>query len=208
MNTLQRNTIYIVFLLIFTALAIYNLILGSQWFIDSVISVLLLSIAVFISRWVGAKASELVMFNIIIVIHDLGSFGFYNFHYGLLYYDHIIHFLGGLLGAYIFFNVIARKLNTLKHERVGRTCVEDHKLMLAFFVISIVLMLGLVVEITEFVGYTYLGAGEGMMFVGAGDSDNIADIAGQYIDTMQDIIANMAGAVISVLFCFAIYRKR
>ena len=79
MNTSQRNTIYIVFLLIFTALAIYNLILGSQWFIDSVISVFLLSLAVFVNKWVKAKASELIMFSIIMIIHDLGSFGFYNF---------------------------------------------------------------------------------------------------------------------------------
>jgi uncharacterized membrane protein YjdF len=88
--------------------------------------------------------------------------------------------------------------------------VDEHKVIMIALVIASVAMLGTVVELTEFIGFTFLGAGEGIMFTGPGDSDKSPyDHYWQYVDTMEDIIVNTLGSIVGVcLFYYTRYKKK
>ena len=111
----------------------------------------------------------------------------------------MVHFLGSMVAAIIIFNFVARKLPIKKHQRVKETVIDERKTIMIFLVIASVAMLGIVVELCEFAGYSLLGMGEGMFFVGAGDSDNLGSQEDIYHDTMTDIIVNTIGSIIGVL---------
>ena len=47
----------------------------------------------------------------------------------------------------------------------------------------------------EYLGYAFLGKGEGLLFFGAGDLEG-------YADTAHDLIANSLGALLSAIYCY------
>jgi len=208
MNKKEKLAIYLVFLLFYIFFAIYNFVNGSQWLIDNVVGIVLLTFVYFINKWLKLGKFGFIMFNVALLTHNLGTFGFYSWTYKIFAYDNIVHFLNALVGSYIVFNFVARKLHIRKNQRVKYTVVDEHKAIMIFLVIASVAMLGTVVEIIEFLGFMYLGPGEGMFFFGTGDSANDGTIAGEYIDTMTDIIVNTFGTIIGVMLYYYHKYKR
>ena len=201
--------VYVIFMLAFIAMAIYNYVYGSQWFYDNMTAILVVTLAFALNRWLELNTFEFFLLNLIWFVHNLGIFGFYNFKHGLLAYDNLVHIMGGMMAAYIVFSIAARKLHTWKHHKVKRTVVDEHRTLFIFLVLSSVILFGTVVEVTEYIGFMYFSTGDGMFFPGPGDGYGAEDFKGQYVDTMEDLIMNILGSCIGIfLFYSARYRKR
>jgi uncharacterized membrane protein YjdF len=209
MNKKEKLVIYLIFLLLYLIFATYNLVGGSQWIIDNVVGIALLTFVFFVNKWLKMGKLGFILFNVALLTHNLGTFGFYSWSWKIFAYDNVVHLLSSLVGAYILFNFVSRKLHIRKNQRVKETVIDEHKAIVIFLVIASVAMLGTIVELIEFVGFMFLGPGEGMFFFGTGDSGNTEDVAGQYIDTMTDIIVNTLGSILGVvLYYYHKYRKQ
>lgn len=205
-----RWWIFCVFIAVFLSLGVYNLMRGSQWFLDSIVAMAFLVFVFSIYRWLMLSWRTFLVFNLALLTHNLGSFGFYEWGGGFFAYDAVVHLFGAMIAAYIIFNFVSRRLHLKRKRRVKQTVVDEHKVVFVFLVIASVAMLATVVELVEFGGFVCLGPGEGMFFTGYGDSGyDSEDFRAQYIDTMQDIMVNTIGSVIGVLAFYTIrYRQR
>ena len=209
MNQTERYAIFIVFLFIYLAMAFFNFFLKSQWLFDNLVALVFLTFIFILSRWLLLGASGFILFNIALLMHNMGSFGWYEWTWRFLAYDNIVHFVGALVAAWIIFNFVSAKLHIRDRHHVKQTVVDEHKVILIFLVMASVAMLGTFVELIEFGGFVLLGPGEGMFFTGSGDGSVSADdFTLQYYDTMGDIIVNIIGSVTGVLFFYFMrYRK-
>lgn len=209
MKDTERYSIFVVFLLVYIALAFFNFFVRSQWLLDNLVAIVFLAFVFMISRWLLMGPGGFILFNVALLLHNMGSFGWYNWEWGFMAYDNIVHFVGALVAAWIIFNFVSSKLHIIKHHRVKHTVVDEHKVVFIFLVMASVAMMGTFVEIVEFGGFVFLGPGEGMFFTGSGDGGySIDDFELQYRDTMEDIILNTIGSVAGVLlFYFMRYRK-
>jgi hypothetical protein len=194
---------------IYIMLFIYNYLRNNQWWIDNLAAISFLTFVFMINRWLKLGKLGFLLFNFALLAHNLGTFGFYAWTWSIFAYDNLVHILSSIVAAYILFNFIARKLHIRKDQMVRDTVIDEHKAVLFFLVIASVAMLGTLVEMIEYVGFMYLGPGEGLFFVGEGDSGFVGDVAGQYIDTMEDIFVNTLGSIIgSIIYYYAQYRNR
>lgn len=205
-----RYGLLTVFIVIFVSLAIYDFVNRSQWFFDSIVAIVFMVFVFSIYRWLLLSWRTYLMFNLALLTHNLGSFGFYEFGSGFFAYDAIVHLFGAMVAAYIIFNFVSRRLHVKRKRRVKQTVVDEHKVIFIFLVMASVAMLGTIVELIEFGGFMFLGPGEGMFFTGYGDSGYGAnDFRAQYVDTMEDIIVNTIGSMIGVFAFYLIrYRQR
>jgi len=209
MNKKERWIIYIIFLVVYFISAIYSFLNKSQWLIDNVAAIALLTFVFLISGWFKIEKIEFILFNSALLIHNLGSFGFYELNFGILAYDDIVHLIASGIAAYIIFNFIIRKLSIKKKQKVKHSIIKENKVIFMFLVIASVAMLGVIVELIEYIGFMFFGPGEGILFVGSGDSGAIGDIAGQYLDTMRDIVMNTIGSIIgSLVYYYSKYKKK
>jgi len=209
MNKREKYTTYGTFMIIYVLFLVYNYFQHSEWLYDNLISIGTLTLMVYLNKWLQLNKFGFMLFNIALLVHNLGTFGFYSWSYGVLAYDNVVHFVSSTVAAYIIFKIIARKLHVKKDKRLKKTVVDEHLFTLIVIVIATVAFLGVLIELLEFAGFVFLGPGEGILFVGAGDSVNIADISLQYIDTMTDIIVNTLGSITgTLLFYFLKYRKQ
>lgn len=199
MKKKDKYIIYLFFMTIYIVFAFYNFQTNSKWLIDNIIAMFFLTVMLFVNNWLKVGRSEFIMFNMAFLLHNLGTVGFYNFEWGILAYDNIVHFFASFVAACIIFNFIERKLHIKENERTKKTLFDEHKVIFIFLIISSVAMLGVIVEITEFSGFLFLGSGGGIFYTGAGDSGSPENPAGQYIDTMTDIIVNTLGSIFGVL---------
>lgn len=182
----------------------WNLARGSEWAIDAGLSLLFLIIMMLLNRWLKMQWIELTMFNIGLLAHNLGAFGFYEWSYGFIGYDNVVHFISSFAAAYIIFNFITRRLHVKKNKNVKQTVIDEHKAIIIFLVIASVAMLGTCIELMEFGGAYFLGEGEGLLLVGSGD-----DAGRQYFDTMTDILVNTLGTIIgATAYYFAQYERK
>lgn len=206
MNKKQRYFIYGFFAIVYVSFGVFNYLNSSQWLLDNVLSLFFLTAFFLLAKWLHVGKVSFILFNVALLSHNLGAFGLYSISWGIFGYDNVVHFLSSFVAAYIVFNFIAYKLHVKQHKK---STFDDHVPVLILLVISLVAMMGVLIEVMEFIGYTYLGAGDGIFFVGAGDSGDEADVTGQYVDTMSDILVNAAGTLLGVLVYYHFrYRKR
>ena len=120
-------------------------------------------------------------------LHASGIFGFYNISPFPIPFDWILHFFGMFVLSIVLLNWL------------GTNAVTCSLVILA------VLGVGSLIETTEYIGYLGLGEGEGLLFYGSGDIDDINYVGGGWINTMVDLIFNTLGALIG-LFVFMLSR--
>jgi len=121
-----------------------------------------------------------MIFSCFLLLHDLGMFKAYKWYPLGIEYDYWIHFLFGMIVAMILLRTYIKKgLN--------------HGFMKYVMVTIIVLGFSAAHELYEFGGTVFLGEGEGVLFIGAGDLDPW--------DTQIDMLNNLIGAI----FGLAIY---
>ena len=209
MNNKERLFFVILTYLIFGAFFIRAYLTGSQWIIDATLTLLFVTFVFAIKKWLKLSRVGFSLFLFSLILHNMGSFGWYSWSYSWMGYDNIVHLISSFTLAYIAFNFLSRKLHVKNDKRVQKTVVDEHIVVFIFLVLSTVAFLGTTIELMEFSGFWFLGSGEGLLLAGEGDYGGVDAMAGQYIDTMTDIIVNTLGAILGTLFFyFYKYKKQ
>ncbi len=127
---------------------------------------------------------------IFILLHNIGSFGPYNYvFFNLVRYDKVLHFFGPFVLYMIIYDFTMQCTKSMH-------CLHKHKISL----ISLLAVLGVgaITEIIEyFVGFVYAGQGVGFFFFGAGDE-------GKWNDTIWDLASNLLGSTTSAIVTWII----
>lgn len=199
MNKKESTIILILFLHVFIFMIVVNYLKSSEWILDNSLSAVFIFAIFLLRKWIYISKTSFIMLGFALVIHDLGMFGFYEMENSIVGYDNIVHFISSFVTAYILFSFIAKKLHIKKNKVVKRTVVDEHVLTLVFLVVSSAVMLGTIIELVEFVGYSFLGVGDGLFFFGSGDSGGFPYYAGEYVDVMTDILVNIMGTFLGVI---------
>ena len=174
------------------------MIQGSDWIYDAGLAIAILTALYFLAEYFHINKTGFILINLGIALHMLGSQGFYGQTIMFLGYDKIVHFTNGLAIAYAVTNYLIHTIE-IKHKAKTATII--------FLALSVTTMLGVVMELNEFVGYVYFGEGEGVFMPGDGDVQTLYGEDGFYVDTMMDIIFNTIGAIAGLLIYFSFHRK-
>jgi uncharacterized membrane protein YjdF len=189
---------YISAILVYIASLIYNANIGSPWWIDAALTMVFLTVMFLLRHHLMMGKLEFSLLNLGLLFHNLGTFGFYEWSYGWLGYDNIIHFLGAAITAFIAANFVYKRLSF----RLRLRKYDDSKIIAAALAIGLVMLLGAGIELLEYVGYTVLdieGSSVGLM--GIGDTN-------EYLDTINDLVTNLVGAIAGmIIYYISQYRK-
>lgn len=190
----KDNLIYILFTIIYAFFLSYNIIKHSQWAFDAGASLILLGIFYWINKWTKINTFYVLLFNLALLFHNLGSFGAFELRWHIIEYDNFLHFFSSFAAALIIAKIFIKINYNIKFAAKTRY----NKYFTSFLIISVVIFLGILLEVTEFIGYSYLGFGDGLFFFGYGDANQF-QFAGEYFDVMTDIISNLIGAAAGII---------
>jgi hypothetical protein len=103
----------------------------------------------------------------------------------------------------VWCNFIEERFHIKKNKRVRKTVIDDHIIIMIFLVISAVTLLGTCIELIEFIGFSIIGQSDTIFSPGfkVGGFNN-------YEDTMTDIIVNLIGATLGVLYYYFFKYKK
>ena len=118
----------------------------------------------------------------VLLLHHLKLYGMFILG---IPFDRLMHFTAGIALALIAYDYISRR-SSLKPTEV---------LVIAVLVAAGV---GAIMEIIEFVGYSFLGAGEGLLFFGKGDF-------GEWNNASWDLMNNLFGAIVGAIYAFVVF---
>lgn len=167
----------IISFIIFTALGISAIITKNVEFIyDRFFSAIIILFGYFIHRKIYLRLYAFLPIMAVAIMHHLKLYGLV--FYGFIEFDMIMHFSAGFAIALILYSY-------LKYEIDGSR--------FKYGLIAFLCTLGITSsnEIMEYIGYYFLGPGEGLLFYGTGDF-------GGYADTAWDLICNTLGAFFAV----------
>jgi len=118
----------------------------------------------------------------VLLIHHLKLYG--NFYLGIPF-DRIMHFTAGIALGLIAYHYLESRTDMKRIEIVA---------------ISVLIAAGAgsIMEIIEFVGYSYLGQGEGLLFFGKGDF-------GEWNNASWDLMNNAFGAILGAFYAFFVF---
>jgi len=121
---------------------------------------------------------------IAIIVNLLGATGLYAyFAVGIIGYDKLVHLISSFAVGYALLQISTEKKMFIRYS----------------FIILVVIGLGALVEINEFIGTAYFGINNGGIFtIGDGLSLIRSDL--QKYDTYYDMITNLLGASLAVFF--------
>jgi len=161
---------------IFSIWAGIDVITGNIGFIADHIYLAVLSLLVLLLHRKMQLSVPIVLIGLIPII--LHSIGWYHVFWLGVPFDLYLHFFSGLAIGLIFYEYMKNKNAKLK----------VHNAVLAVFITA---GLGSFLEVFEYIGYTFGGAGTGIFFYGAGDF-------GEWANASKDMIANTFGAIFGV----------
>lgn len=188
-------------MLILASFGIYSYIHKIQWIIDNITGIVCISILFILANRLRMGRTELLLGCVSFIVHNLGTFGWYEKAWGWFSYDMIVHLVSAFAVAWIAMNYLSKKIKVFEPSSFKKLFV------LFFLAISITALLGTVVELIEFYGFIFFGPGEGMFFAGPGDTKFVDDIIGNYMDTMIDIVVNVIGSIIGA-FAYLFIRHK
>lgn len=171
--------------------ASYSYSRNSDWFFDSIFTFVVLTLAYLVSNRMFLNKFTYSLIILGFLIHNLGALGLYSWSYGLVGFDNIVHLINAFLGAIVFAEYFKYKLKIDYRDISKMKQKKDMVFLITILAVCCVILLGTIVEISEFTGDLILGEGEGLFLTGAGDEF-------QYNDTMIDTLFNLVGALLGV----------
>jgi len=191
MKKLTRHNIIkyvsIIAVLFFIIWGIIAIITKNYEFIfDRFFSAAICLLIIFVHKRMHFKIPVLLLGLVALTLHHLKLYG--NFYFGLPF-DRIMHFTAVAAIAAIFYQYLYH--------------TESKKNKLKISILSVLIAIGIasLMEIIEFVGYSFLGQGEGILFYGTGD-------LGEWNNLSWDLISNTLGAITATLVLTLNYSKR
>ena len=126
-----------------------------------------------------------LLFVAAVVLHDLGTFGFYQKKFVGVWFDQIVHFYFGLVGGLIFLRLLRRGWR-LSHFRSAAAAV------------MFVMGAGAIHELYEWASTLALGPERGMLKLPP---------YGDATDTHRDLFANLLGVTLALVL-YAVFPAR
>ncbi len=163
---------------ILVLLEIYSLTTDSHYKWDFIFLIGLLWAVYFIRDKIKLYPLHFFLLALFLVLHNLGTFGAYENYYLGLEYDLYVHGYFGFVAALMLYRT---------YSLVGP--YKGWFMYLA--IIAVVLGFSAFHELFEYAGALTVGEGEGVLFVGAGDTDEW--------DTQKDMFNNLIGGLIGLV---------
>ncbi|MEK6943424.1 MAG: hypothetical protein AABX00_05160 [Nanoarchaeota archaeon] len=179
--------IYPAMLLSAIVLLLYSFLFRPSISADFLISIGFFAILYYI--YVGHKISggAFLLGIAAITVNLLGAAGLYaHFAFGAVGYDKLVHLISSFAAAYALLEISTEKQMFLRYT----------------FVILMLMGLGALVEINEFIGTAYFGMENGGIFA-IGDGLSVIKSDLQRYDTYFDMITNLLGGLMAVSFVMA-----
>lgn len=169
--------------IIFTALGINAIITKNVEFIyDRFFSAAIALFGYFVHRRIYLRLYTFLIIMVVMIMHHLKLYGLT--FYGFIEFDMIMHFSAGFAIALVLYGYLKYEMNGSKFK-----CG-----LIAFLCTVGITSLN---EIIEYLGYYFLGPGEGLLFYGSGDF-------GAYADVAWDLICNTLGAFFAVFLAIVL----
>ena len=175
--TIIRYATFIGFF-IFLVLGVLSFEKDPDFVFDKFLTAAILLVFYFLHRKMHLTLFEASIGAFALILHHLKLYG--NVYLGGIEFDLIMHFIGGYAISLVLFQALFGGNYLLSHRRI------------AVFALLAAIGMGTFVEILEFIGYSYLGKGEGILFYGTGD-------IGEWNDAAWDLIMNVSGAVLGIV---------
>ncbi len=173
---------------------IYAYTHGSEYIYDNILGVFIVIVAYLLRKKLQLTKFIAVIGAVGLLPHMLGTFNFYTTNPLGIRYDHYTHFLGAFAVSLVIYNAL------IKNYAISRFNLG---------VLTFLSTMGLsaLVEISEFLGWIFLGEGQGMFFFGgAGDSTIIAGVASEWFNASMDLVFNSLGAIIGIIVISLLYK--
>ena len=178
LNRLDENTCVLAFFaIVLFGFELYALKIHSQYRFDSAIMIFTLGFAYLIRKKIHLHPMHFFLFSTLMVLHNLGVFGFYGKVYLGMEYDFWVHSYFGLVFSWML--IRAHLFNKIFSTP-----------FMYLMVILLVLGFSAAHEIIEYQGAKTFGEGEGFIFFGVGDKDKF--------DTQKDMQNNLLGGIFGI----------
>jgi hypothetical protein len=190
--------IFVVSCLILGLFAFYaHYVQRSSWFWDNILSICIIVLLFLFRKKLRLNPVTSSLVCLALIFHSAGTFGFYTSSPVFVEYDVFTHFFGLFAVAFLLCGLVKSR--------------GASKGMMVVLVILASMGVGSFVELLEYSGYEMFGTGEGVFMIGdgdfGGDLGNVFgedNLAGVWIDTMQDLVVNLLGTLVGVA-CFLLY---
>lgn len=180
----NNKYIYLTIILGVTLLLFYSLFFKHQLIADSLLVIGFLIIVSYYDIQHKMSSGAFLLVIVAITLSLLGAMGLYaHFIWGIIGYDKLVHLISSFAVAYALIELSSQKQNFFRYSSA----------------ILVVMGLGAIVEINEFIGTAYFGLNNGGIFT---IGDNLSTIKSdlQRYDTYFDLITNLLGAFTAVSF--------
>jgi uncharacterized membrane protein YjdF len=178
------------FIIIYSlAIKNYNYIFEAVFFIMT-----LLWFSAYYYKWDITKKGYTAL-ACIMIMHSLGKFGAYNWHF-IFDYDIYMHLASGIALALLIYPII----KPIKYTR--------GKIAQIAFTILIIIGLASVNEIIEFIGAIFIPHAQGMLAPEANPLSRMAGLSADYVDTMKDIIVTTCSGIITTILSQYLKKKK
>ena len=186
-----KKCIFYIIILVCSFFFLYSLLFKPSVLIDVAVTILFFAALYYYDRKTNLSIGAVLLLSLAIILNPLGLlFNFYSyFVIGVVGYDKLIHFVGGFAVVYALSQNFPGKRTALSYV----------------IIILVLLGLGTIIEINEFIGFRYLGIDNGGIFT-IEDTLPVVRSDLQRFDTYFDILFNLAGALSAVLFL--VFRKK
>lgn len=179
-----KNAITIILFLFLILNGFYRvLIKQTDLLIDLSASILIISAYLLLfKKWKQDNFSYLI-FALTIIVHNMYLYATTIFG---IRFDHYMHFLGGFAIALVVDRIYRNKLS--KSERIFLAIISSAGI-------------GSIGEIIEWLGYNFLGNGDGFLLYGVGDE-------GEWQNATLDMLFNVIGGTFAGLFLTKFTKKQ
>jgi len=182
--------LWLLFIIIYSlAIKNYNYIFEAVFFINT-----LLWFSAYYYKWNITKTGYTAL-AIIMIMHSLGKFGAYNWHF-IFDYDVYMHLASGIALALLIYPIV-KPIRYLRGKIAQIT-----------FTILIIIGLASVNEIIEFIGVILIPNAQGMLAPEANPILKISSLSADYVDTMKDIIVTTCGGIITTILSQYLKKKK
>jgi len=189
-NQKLRGIIFIISFFILAVFTVISVIQKHNFVPDNVLGFLLIGLVYLVQKRSRVSDLSIILVNLSLLMHTSGTLGLYGkFVVSIIGFDKLVHIFAGFAVTIFSFQVIS----------------EERRLFFIPFAILVVLGLGAVIEINEYIGTRYFGINNGGMFAIGDELPEMKSDLQKY-DTYWDMMFNLFGSVLSGICLTAYYR--
>ena len=188
-KNIYSKIIYFLSMFFFIFITFFSLSKNTFHYVpDSIFLIILTSFLFFYFKKIGLNNSSFIFLNILMILHELGALGAFNYSYLGMNYDVILHFSSGLIISLVLYHIFRTKI----------FAKSPYKKAVPVIIFLMVLGISVICELIEFGGVLFMIDGQGFFGVEAGVGF-IRNLSVDYWDTMTDFIYGALGSIVGLI---------